>query len=116
MKKIDWQFLAVVGTPLVLTAVLALLKIHAIPGLPWWAVLLPVLLPCLSFAVIGVAVLFWVAIVRHSSFRSKRRAVCENCVHCSITDFGKGKLCLSLKDEVSPTQKACEQFENRYKL
>ena len=116
MKKIDWAFWALVLAPFAICVGLYLLKIHMAPGMSWLLVLSPLIVPVLGVSAIGIAGVYYVALVRHGAFRSKRKKICGNCSHCSLADFGKGKLCLQHKDEVSEAQKGCEDFENRYRL
>lgn len=106
MRKI----LIAVSAPLLLSLVLVAAKY-----LFWGEISLFWALSPLWVTLCAAIVVFWAVwlVIAWQRWRLEHgRKICRNCIHCSLADLRPGrKLCLQSLKEVSPTDRACEEFD-----
>lgn len=106
MKKI----LTIVSAPLVLTAVLLILKYALFAQISLFWAFSPLWLSAVSAMLVFYGVWLNIAVQRWLLVHGRKR--CKNCIHCSLADIRPGrKLCIRTMKEVNPSEKGCGEWE-----
>lgn len=104
-KKIIGVWLIVIA-PLLLTLVLAGLKIIAWKGMPWFVAALPALV---GYG-IPLSAMLTLRIMAARERKLRQRTCCGNCVHCLENVYSKKGRCLAENIEINPRIHACSRF------